>query len=348
MSQYDLDTWQHVYHSVTNISQHDIVADIEPLRIAGSGLPICEEDSQVTSARDMTRLTAGPATGLATRYLALPDGVIAYDDAGGGPLVVCIPSLGDVRAEYRLLRPQLISMGFRVVTMDLRGHGESSTGWRDYSKAAIGADILALIRHLNAGPACVIATSYAGGSAVVADVECPNLIAGLVLIGAFVRDASSGSLQKQFLNLLLSRPWGPTLWSMYFPHFYPSRKPADFGAYRSHLRENLGESGRIEALKAMLNNPNSGIEAQLDHVSAPTLVVMGAKDPDFKEPANEARWIANHTHGTPLLVNQAGHYPHVELPEQVGPEIVSFLMRTPEISNRAGSGFDPHTSLETV
>jgi pimeloyl-ACP methyl ester carboxylesterase len=168
----------------------------------------------MASARFTARHTAGPATGSSTRYLALPDGVIGYDDAGMGALVVCVPSLGDVRAEYRFLRPQLIGMGFRVVTMDLRGHGESSTGWRDYSKAAIGADILALIRQVNAGPARVIATSYAGGSAVVADIKSPNLIAGLVLIGAFVRDASGGSLQTQLLNLLLSRPWGPALWSM--------------------------------------------------------------------------------------------------------------------------------------
>jgi len=38
------------------------------------------------------------------------NGRIAYDDAGSGPLVVCIPSIGDVRAEYRFLAEQLIQL----------------------------------------------------------------------------------------------------------------------------------------------------------------------------------------------------------------------------------------------
>ena len=64
-----------------------------------------------------------------TQFLKRPEGAIAYDDTGNGPLVVCAPSLGDVRGEYRLLAPQLVDAGYRVVTMDLRGLGESSTGW---------------------------------------------------------------------------------------------------------------------------------------------------------------------------------------------------------------------------
>src|ERR1700741_3768882 len=62
-----------------------------------------------------------------TQFLKLPDGQIAYDDPGGsGPLVICVPGLGDMRAQYRFLAPKLAAAGFRVVTMDLRGQGESS------------------------------------------------------------------------------------------------------------------------------------------------------------------------------------------------------------------------------
>jgi pimeloyl-ACP methyl ester carboxylesterase len=54
----------------------------------------------------------------------------------------------DWRQEYRFLVPQLVDAGYRVVTMDVRGHGESSVSWPDYSVAGIGADALALIRLL--------------------------------------------------------------------------------------------------------------------------------------------------------------------------------------------------------
>jgi len=81
-----------------------------------------------------------------TQYLEHENGQIAYDESGSGPLVICVPSMGDLRAEYRLLTPQLTAAGFRVVCMDVRGHGESSTAWGDFSVAGVGSDILALIQ----------------------------------------------------------------------------------------------------------------------------------------------------------------------------------------------------------
>ena len=96
-----------------------------------------------------------------TQFLTQPDGVIAYDDTGAGPLVICIPSMGDLRTEYRFLAPQLVAAGQRVITMDVRGHGESSTGWPDYTVGAIGSDIVALVRSLGVGPATIVGASMA-------------------------------------------------------------------------------------------------------------------------------------------------------------------------------------------
>ncbi|WP_017725851.1 alpha/beta fold hydrolase [Halalkalibacterium ligniniphilum] len=77
---------------------------------------------------------------MSTQSLTLPNGRIAFEDTGGkGPLVICVPGLGDLRQEYRFLAPQLFDAGFRVVTMGLRGHGESSVGWSDYSCLQKGA-----------------------------------------------------------------------------------------------------------------------------------------------------------------------------------------------------------------
>ena len=83
-----------------------------------------------------------------TKFLSYKNGQIAYDVTGEGPLVVCVPSLGDVRGEYRFLIPELVKAGYRVATMDVRGHGETSTDWDDFSVAGIGEDILAVIREL--------------------------------------------------------------------------------------------------------------------------------------------------------------------------------------------------------
>ncbi len=143
-----------------------------------------------------------------TQFLKRPEGTIAYDDTGSGPLVVCAPSMGDVRGEYRFLAPQLVAAGYRVVTMDLRGLGESSTGWADYSVAGVGSDLVALITALDAGPAVIAGCSMAAGAAVWAAAEAPELVAGLVLLGPFVRGATSRQ-NRLLYSALFARPWGP-------------------------------------------------------------------------------------------------------------------------------------------
>ncbi len=66
-------------------------------------------------------------TNTTTQYLDRGEGRIAYDVTGSGPLVVAVPGMGDLRSSYRHLAPALVDAGFRVATMDLRGHGDSDT-----------------------------------------------------------------------------------------------------------------------------------------------------------------------------------------------------------------------------
>ncbi len=259
-----------------------------------------------------------------TSFLELAQGRIAYDETGDGALVVCVPSMGDVRGEYRFLAPRLAQAGYHVVTMDVRGHGESSTTWDDFSVAGVGSDILALIRHLNAGPAVVIGDSMAAGATVWAAAEAPELLAGAILVGPFVRSEPSLFTSLLF-GALFSRPWGPTLWQWYYKTLYPSRKPEDFAEYGRKLRKNLAEPGRLEALQKMLAASKSASEQRLAHVKAPVLVLMGAKDPDFKAPEVEARWVAEKVNAQLHMIEGAGHYPHAEMPEVVAPLVLAFL-----------------------
>src|ERR1700751_4314063 len=137
-----------------------------------------------------------------TQFLKLAGGQIAYDDSGGtAPLVICVPGLGDMRQQYRFLRPRLVAAGFRVVTMDLPGQGESSVDWPEYSPATVGADIVAMIRHLGASKAFIVGNSMAGGSAVWAAAEIPDQVAGIVMIDPFTRAIPTSSFLLAFLKL---------------------------------------------------------------------------------------------------------------------------------------------------
>ena len=142
-----------------------------------------------------------------TEYFARPEGTIAYDDShGDGELVIMWPGMGALRTEYRFLAPALVDAGYRAVTADLRGHGESSADWSEYTLPAVGQDILALIDHLDAGPAHVIGTSFSPGAAVWAAAERPEAIRSLILIGAFVRDTPPSTMKSLSTAVLLRGP----------------------------------------------------------------------------------------------------------------------------------------------
>ena len=270
-----------------------------------------------------------------TQILNVPEGKIAYDSAGSGPLIVAVPGMGDLRQSYRFLAPRLVEAGYRVVTMDVRGHGESSAGWPDYTVAGVGQDILALARALEAGPAILIGNSMAAGAAVWAAVEEPGLVQAMVLLGPAVRGEVSGAFHL-LISALFARPWGPAAWIAYFKRLFPTHKPADFAAYTAALRENLSAPGRMEALQKMLVASKQVSETRLSRVRAPVLVLMGTKDPDFKDPAAEAGWVAAQIgrFSSPLsapfeMIAGAGHYPHVEMPDITAARILPFLRTLP-------------------
>jgi pimeloyl-ACP methyl ester carboxylesterase len=260
-----------------------------------------------------------------SRFVEVPGGKIAYDVTGDGPLVICVPGLGDLRAEYRLLASVLVGAGFRVATLDLRGHGESSTGFDDYRASAVGADVVELAHTLGAQSFSIIGTSLGAAAAVWAAAEAADQVKSIVLIGPFVRDLPTPAFLRAVMKILFTRPWGPAAWSSYYKSLYPSKPPADLPEYRKALKRNLKERGRFEATRAMIWATKADCEARIPEVGARTLVVMGKRDPDFKDPAVEAQHVAGALRGQVVMIDEAGHYPHVEQPDATAPAIVSFL-----------------------
>lgn len=262
-----------------------------------------------------------------TEFLRLAEGSLAYTDYGGqGELALMLPGVLALRSEYRVLGPALAQAGYHAVAADLRGHGESSVPWPGYGVPAVGRDILALIEHLGS-PGHVIATSFAAGPAVWAAVEQPAAVRSLTLIGASVRDGDLNPLMQAVVWFMLNNPWRAQTWAAFYGSLYPSAKPADFAAYRQALVANLREPGRFDAGKAMTLTPRGPATERLAQVSVPTLVIMGTKDPDFPDPAAEARFIAERTRGEIALITGGGHYPQTELPDQTTPVILDFLRR---------------------
>jgi pimeloyl-ACP methyl ester carboxylesterase len=264
---------------------------------------------------------------MSVHHLDRGEGRLAYDERGRGPLVVCVPGMGDVRAEYRFLTPQLIAAGYRVVTLDLRGHGESDATFSSYERPAAGDDVVALLEHLDAGPAHLIGASYGAAAVVWAAAEASARVASVTLIGPFVRRQSAGVGARIAMELLLARPWGARAWSWWYTRLYPGRRPADLDDHVALLRRQLADPRRLAALRAMARSTCAEIDPRLDTLTAPVAVVMGSADPDFRDPAAEARAVAVRVAGEVIMVDGAGHYPHAEEPDVTGPAVRRFLDR---------------------
>ena len=266
-----------------------------------------------------------------TRTLERPGGRIAYDVAGSGPLVVCVPGMGELRSVYRFTVPALTSAGLRVVTFDLRGHGDSEATFTAYDDVAAASDVIALIESLtdetesSGGPAVVIGNSMGAGAAVCAAADRPDLISGIALVGPFVRNPPINPLMGFAFRLAMSGPWATRVWLSYLPRLYPARKPADFAEHVQRIRVSMRRPGHAKAFVATTRTSHAPAEARLAELAGrPALVVMGEKDPDFSDASAEAAWIRDRLAAELLLVPGAGHYPQAEFPELVNPALMRF------------------------
>ncbi|MBC5781533.1 alpha/beta hydrolase [Ramlibacter sp. USB13] len=261
-----------------------------------------------------------------TRYLEHEGGRIAWDDTGGtGRVMLAIPGMGDLRSEYRLLRPLLQRAGWRVLTMDVRGHGESSARWDDYSARAVARDAVALLEHIGAEDAVVLGNSFAAGSALWAARMAPARVGAAVLLGPIVRDAKPSMLMRAAVAAGFAGPWRVWFWTTYWNSLFPLCKPADHASARAALARNLREPGRMQALRTMVGLSKADTEAMLPESRVPALVVMGTRDPDFPDAAAEAQWLATRIDAAVMDVEGAGHYPHLEAPDRVAARILEFV-----------------------
>jgi pimeloyl-ACP methyl ester carboxylesterase len=264
-----------------------------------------------------------------TRFFKRPEGILAYTDyASEGELVLMLPGMGALRSEYRYLAPKINEAGFHAAAVDLRGQGESSVPWDTYDVPSVGSDVIALIDHLNSGPAHVVGTSFAPAPIVWAAAESPERFRSLVLISPFVRVTKINPIMLVLFWLMMNNPWRVRTWVKYYGTLFPSRKPPDFRDYLKRLKENLSESGRFDAVKRLGSSSRRPSAERIGQVRTPALVIMGTNDPDFPDPAAEGRAVAGEIGGDLALVEGAGHYPQTEMPEETTPIIIDFLKRT--------------------
>jgi pimeloyl-ACP methyl ester carboxylesterase len=115
------------------------------------------------------------------------DGVsIAYEERGAGQTALVFVHGWSCDRSYWSGQLEPFSRQYKVVAVDLAGHGESGLGPRkDWSMAAFGADVAAVVEKLDLQQVVLIGHSMGSDVAVEAARRLPKRVAGLVWLDQY-------------------------------------------------------------------------------------------------------------------------------------------------------------------
>ena len=103
---------------------------------------------------------------------------IYYETHGSGSAVLFVHGSGGHHAAWWQQVPYF-SDRYTVITMDLRGFGNSDSEFDEFDSRVFPDDILAVLHAANAGPAVLLGQSIGAAAALKAALREPSLAAGV-------------------------------------------------------------------------------------------------------------------------------------------------------------------------
>lgn len=273
---------------------------------------------------------------IATRMITLTTGVrvrVAEAGAPRGEPVIMLHGWGASIYTFRHAFAVLARAGWRVIAMDLRGHGLSDhpRGKNAYSTDAYLADLDALFDALDLSRAALVAHSMGGGIALRHALRASRRVSALALIN------STNLASIPFVSLVRLSPRalvgmvGERLVSRWLVGFILRRI-----AYGdpSHVTERIVDEywgtarvpGYVRAVRAAIGDfdwrPLPAVESAA--LEVPSVVILGASDRLLRGTRRPAECLR----GAQVHVLAGGHCVHEEQPDQVYGIIGEFLRRS--------------------
>ncbi|MDR6529536.1 3-oxoadipate enol-lactonase/4-carboxymuconolactone decarboxylase [Caulobacter rhizosphaerae] len=254
---------------------------------------------------------------------ALSQGARIYwraDGAADKPVLVLLNSIGCDLSLYDLVVPML-TPDFRVLRIDTRGHGASDAPAGDYSLDLLADDVLAVMDAAGAAKASICGTSLGAMIAMALAPKAPERVEALVL--ACTSPAMDPSTWDQRLALIRAEGLSAivdAVMGRFFSDAFRVQHPEVVETVRTGmLAQNPdGYCGCGAAIRDM-----ALLEA-LPAISAPTLVLTGAKD--LATPfEGHAERIVSAIPGARHAVVEGAHLPSLEAPAALAGAVRGFL-----------------------
>jgi 3-oxoadipate enol-lactonase len=229
---------------------------------------------------------------------------LAYHEIGDGPPLLFVHgATGTGKFDWGELAAAL-SPRYRCILPDLRGHGQSGFRESGYERAAIIADLLALLHHLNVDRPHGIGFSYGAETILRLEVQAPGTARSLVLVSPGTGIASGQRLPGvEYLH----RVWPQPLRRLH----EPGHGPDHWRTLVALLQQQAASDGELspEALAA---------------VGCPVLMLAGDHDDTFRRRQGRGFAEAN-PRARYVEITGAAHAAHLERPAEVARAVSDFL-----------------------
>jgi len=256
-------------------------------------------------------------------YMKLGDIEVYFETHGQGDPLLLIHGLGSSSRDWEMQTP-VFSRQFHTITVDLRGHGQSSKPPGPYSIPLFAQDTAKFIRSLNLSPAHILGISLGGMVAFQLALDYPEVVRSLVIVNSVpeliahnVKDRISYWQRLLIVNLFGLEKMGGVLAERFFS------EPEQEGL-RQIFTNRWAENHKPSYLASLKAAFGWSVKDRLGEIKARTLLI-GAEGDYFPHSEKEryARLIPN---ADILMVENARHALPAEKPEVFNHLVESFLL----------------------
>lgn len=256
-----------------------------------------------------------------TDYLELDGCRIAYDDVGRGIPVLLSHGAGADRRMFDAQVPFLVEQGFRVLTWDLRLHGQSRPSSAPVTPSRLVADLLALAAHLELDRPVLVGQSLGGNLSQAIVRLHPGFARALAVIDSAWNTAPLSAVERA-----LVRSAAPALRLVPASRLPPfmaeaSASTPEGRAYAERVFGGIPKSDFVEVWRATVGflEPDAAYRTPV-----PLLLVRGAEDRTGNIATAMPNWAAAEGVGE-VVVPGAGHLANVDAPDAVNAELARWL-----------------------
>jgi 3-oxoadipate enol-lactonase len=257
------------------------------------------------------------------------DVTLAYMDRGSGLALVFLHAFPLNRMMWQP-QEQALASAFRIVSIDLRGHGESDAPLWHYSLEQAADDVCGLLDYLSITQAVFVGLSMGGYILFTLYRNHPQRVKGLVLADTRPQADSQEGRRARFQMAQTAYTQGAgAVADLMLPKLLSAetirKNPKLVQQVRSMI-EGTQISGIAGALMAMAERADS--MALLSQINCPTQVVVGERD--VATPLSDATIMADRIPGARLaVIPEAGHLSNLEQPDRFNDIVRMFASGLP-------------------